>query len=127
MSEKERQGEGHEASPKKSPQSGGQEKPSLFKMRDLLENKKGKREEAEKEEAPAACDDAETTTPDGSQDDGERIGEQLAQLPPLEAQKAMRERPSLLADAKWYDKLFFSWTFKVITVSDFKIQPSNHH
>lgn len=27
----------------------------------------------------------------------------------------MRERPSILAGAKWYDKLFFSWTFKVIT------------
>jgi hypothetical protein len=26
----------------------------------------------------------------------------------------MRERPSLLGNAKWYDKLFFNWTYKVI-------------
>ena len=25
--------------------------------------------------------------------------------------KAMRERPSLIGNAKWYDKLFFNWTY----------------
>lgn len=28
--------------------------------------------------------------------------------------KAMRDKPSLLGNAKWYDKLFFNWAFKVI-------------
>ena len=34
------------------------------------------------------------------------------------AQKAMRERPSMIAAAKWYQRLFFSWAFEIITVSD---------
>lgn len=36
---------------------------------------------------------------------------------PQDKTKAMKEKPSLLGNAKWYDKLFFNWAFKVIEVS----------
>lgn len=48
--------------------------------------------------------------------DEKELKNQLLSMP-QDKTKAMKERPSLLGNAKWYDKLFFNWAFKVIEVS----------
>ena len=42
--------------------------------------------------------------------DEEELEKQM-QVGDAKQQKAMRERPSLIGNAKWYDKLFFNWTY----------------
>ena len=45
------------------------------------------------------------------------LEKQLMEAPAIREHKAMRERPSLIGNAKWYDKLFYNWVFDVIQVS----------
>lgn len=84
-------------------------KTSLLDMKDSLEKKKKK----------SGYDKVKTNDDDeDSVDiDQEELDKQLEMAGTKEA-KAMRSRPSLLGNAKWYDKVFFNWTYKVIEVSN---------
>ena len=78
----------------------------LLDFKDSLDKKLSKDDKAENK------DEAE----DSSDIDEEELERQL-NTPGLKQQQAIREKPSLLGNAKWYDKLFFSWTYKIIEVS----------
>ena len=88
-----------------------------MKKHDALESKHGEREKSEKDDSAGAGKEATAAIPDGGQADGQ-LADPTEYLPAIEKQRAMRERPSMIAAAKWYDRVFFSWAFKVITVSD---------
>lgn len=66
-------------------------------MKDLLQNKKEKKDLAEEKESAQNSEDAKTNSSEVDQDETEQFEKQLAKLPAIEVQKAMRERPSFIA------------------------------
>ena len=88
------------------------QKKSLLEMREALEKKKKSKGQYEKVE-----DEDGSFSDEAKAADEAELEKELMEAPAIRQHKAMRERPSLLGTAKWYDKLFFNWTFKVIQVS----------
>ena len=86
-------------------------KKSLLELKSTLEKKKSKAkyEKVAEDEDGSFSDEARAA-------DEKELKNQLLSMP-QDKTKAMKEKPSLLGNAKWYDKLFFNWAFKVIEVS----------
>ena len=85
-------------------------KKSLLELKSTLEKKsKAKYEKVAEDEDGSFSDEARAA-------DEKELKNKLLSMP-QDKTKAMKEKPSLLGNAKWYVKLFFNWAFKVIEVS----------